>query len=195
MPANPSGVIPFGEVSRGDRADHPINGRQVIVTSYQFQCCGTITAWSTYVSPNRASHRNGVYSITFQVWRPSTPGIDDGCYMMVGEDFYENVILVEETGGLVNRTVPQPSNLIVQPGDVVGFIVSAPNEDENDGIQFNEDDFREEQAWYNEQELMVNTNTCPFPTGPRGVLSGSIRAAPVLSLDIGTYSIIYLDKT
>ena len=101
---------------------------------------------------------------------------------------YENIVLLESTRGLVNRTVPQPNNLTVQPGDVVGFFVTASTGGRNEGIQFNEDDeqgFDKEQAWYNEQFLMISTPACPFPVGSGRVLTGSIRAAPVLSLDIG----------
>ncbi len=188
-PANPSGVIPFGDIATESLINQLQNIRQIIVTSYQFQCCGTITRWQTYVYPLGPNHRDGVYSIIFQVWRPSTPGADDGCYYMVGQDSYENIVLLEGTGGLVNRTVPQPSQLTVQPGDVVGFFVSALGQ--NDGsIQFNQNaelGFDEEQAWFNEVFLMTAGDTCPFPIGPGRVLSGSIRAAPVLSLDIGMY--------
>ena len=113
---------------------------------------------------------------------------------------YENIVLLESTRGLVNRTVPQPSSLTVQPGDVVGFFVTASTGRGNEGIEFSEDDdqgFDEEQAWYNEQFLMISTPSCPFPVGPGRVLTGSIRAAPVLSLDIGNYlnrSIVLIGK-
>ncbi len=154
------------------------------MTSYRFQCCGTITGWQTSVHPAAGGH--GVYRIIFQVWRPSTPGIDDGCYDTVGQDNYENI--TPGTGGLVNRTVPQPSELTVQPGDVIGFLVHSTNDDDN-GIQFNQNaemGYTEEQAWYNEEFLMrLSAEKCPFPLGPGQVLSGSIRAAPVLFLDIG----------
>ena len=157
----------------------------MIVTSYQFQCYGTITAWRTYVHPSGSDHRDGVYTITFQVWRPTE---EVGCHSLVGEDLYENIVLLESTGGLVNRTVPQPSNLSVQPGDVVGFfLVSSPG-GENDGIQFSgtdEQGYDEEQAWYNKDFLTFSTPSCPFPVGPGRVLTASIHAAPVLSLDIG----------
>ena len=110
---------------------------------------------------------------------------------MAGEDFYKNIVLLEETRGLVNRTVPQSTNLTVQPGDVIGFFTFAEGmaEGDEDGIQFNqnsEEGYDEEQAWYNEVFLMVGSRNCPFPIGPRQILTGSIHAAPVFSLDIGT---------
>ena len=190
MPANPHGLHPVATISEESDRDHvqfPLNGKQVIVTSYQFQCCGTITAWRTFVDPSGGSHRNGVYSINFQVWRPSTPGVDDGCYIMAGEDTYENIILLEETRGLVNRTVPQSANLTVQPGDVIGFFAYAPDSDDEDGIQFirdNEEEYDEVQAWYNEMFLQIGSENCPISIGSDQILSGSIRAAPLFFLDI-----------
>ncbi len=88
----------------------------------------------------------------------------------------------------MNRTVPRSTNLTVQPGDVLGFFAFAPERDEEDGIQFNQNSdagYDEEQAWYNEVFLRLSSLTCPFPIGPGQILSGSIRSAPVFSLDIG----------
>ena len=191
VPANPRGIIPSHALTADNRPVLRLNGRQVIVTSYQFQCCGTITAWRTYVSHSGLPHQNGVYSISFQVWRPTTPElVDNGCYIMAGEDRYEKIILPEQPRGLVNRTVPEPSPLNVQPGDVLGFFLTSTME-VTDGIHFNDDEesgFTDEQVWYNTGSLAVNSAACPFPTGPDGVLSGSIRAAPVLSLNIGKCS-------
>ena len=190
-PANSNESIPFGELSNQDRARVSLNNRQVIVTSYQFQCHGNITAWRTYVSPSGESHRDGAYVITFQVWRPSNSAAVDGCYSLVGQDVYRNITLLEATGGLVNRTVPQPSDLTVQPGDVIGFHVFSDRGDNDAGIQFSENEemgFTEEQAWYNEDVLMLfGSEVCPFPVGQDRVLTGSIRAAPVLSIDIGNH--------
>ena len=50
---------------------------QVIITSYEFQCCCNITAWRMYIKPEN----EGFYIITFQVWRPLQM---NGCYELVG---------------------------------------------------------------------------------------------------------------
>ena len=67
------------------------NKTQVIVTSYRFRCCGKITAWLTYVRGTNI--QNGVYDITFQVWRPSPTVQANGCYSLVGENIFTSISL------------------------------------------------------------------------------------------------------
>ena len=188
--------IPFGDLS-GRSVRFP-SLTQAIVTSYQFQCCGDITAWQTYVEPSGRNHRDGVYSIIFQVWRPS-PSVDsDGCYGIVGEDRYEDIQLIEGEGGLVNRTLDPSSFISVQPGDVLGYFTFLDN-DEDGGIQ-HDPDFSTESVWYHtstdENPLISRggvVNSCPFPVGEDAVtrvLTTFSPLGPVFSVDIGKSVIV-----
>ena len=90
----------------------------VIISSYVFECCGSITAWQTYFEPADDSR---IYSISFQVWRPSP--LDNECYSLVGENIFTIISI-----GLVSET-PEPSDILtVQPGDVVGCVMSNESE-------------------------------------------------------------------
>ena len=92
---------------------------QAIITTYQFGCCGSITAWLTHVQPGGGKCKNGAYDIFFQLWRPSSTMQDSGCYSLVGENRFTSIFFGDDD--LVSET-PQPSNIIsVQPGDVVGY--------------------------------------------------------------------------
>ncbi len=126
-------------------------------------------------------HNRGVYSINFQVWRPSPTVNADGCYSLVGENIFPSISFPE--GGLVSET-PAPSNIItVRPGDVVGYFTMSRGGDD-EGIQL-ETDFNDEAVWYNGGDLMSNGGeSCPFPVGPTRTLSASTNAAPVLSIGI-----------
>ena len=116
------GQVPFEDL--GTQAGGLPSGSQAIVTSYQFQCCGRVTRWQTYVAPSGGpmENLNGVYDITFQVWRPGPAVESDGCYSLVGEDMYENVML--EQSQLVNRTVDSSTVISVQPGGCGGVLCS-----------------------------------------------------------------------
>ena len=162
------------------------NGRQAIVTSYQFQCCGDITAWQTYVEPSGGRYENGAYTIHFQVWRPSpTVGSDGaGCYSLVGENRFTSITFSNR--GPISET-PEPSNIIsVQPGDVVGYYVLS-NRGDNGGIQmdFDGDSIN---IYYNEDNggnpISLGPDSCQVRAGENGVLTESISVAPQLSIDI-----------
>ena len=72
------------------------SGTQAIVTSYQFNCCGDISAWEAAVFPNGgANHARGAYNINFQVWRPSPTVETDGCYSLVGENRFSQHHIVK----------------------------------------------------------------------------------------------------
>ncbi len=127
---------------------------------------------------------NGIYTINFQVWRPSPTVNVDGCYSLVGENRFPSITLLE--GGLVSET-PAPSNIItVRPGDVVGYFVMSTNGG-NEGIQL-DTGFNDEAVWYNGGDLISNEGeSCPFPVGSTRILSASTNAAPVLSVDISKW--------
>ena len=182
--------IPFGDLSGRDGSVRFPSLTQAIVTSYKFQCCGDITAWQTYVQPSGGNHRDGVYSIFFQVWRPS-PSVDsDGCYNMVGEDRYADIQLIQGQDGLVNRTLNSSSFISVQPGDVLGYFTILDN-DEDGGIQ-HDPEFSTESVWYHtntEQSPLISRGmSCPFPVGEDAdtrVLTTFSSFGPVFSVDIG----------
>ena len=116
--------IPFEDLGLG--AFGLPTGSQAIVTSYQFHCCGEILEWGARVQPGAGAYANGVYTVHFQVWRPSPTscgGSGDGnCYSLVGENRFPGVTL--EASRLVSET-PQPTNVVsVRPGDVLGYFVS-----------------------------------------------------------------------
>ena len=172
-----------------DTDDDPVrlpNGRQAIVTSYLFQCCGDITAWQTYVEPSGARHQDGAYTIHFQVWRPS-PTVDSdgaGCYSLVGENRFTNITLINRA---VSET-PEPTNIIsVQPGDVVGYYVLSSQERDDDGIQMDSDD-DSINLYYNEDNggnpISLGPDSCQVRAGDGGLLTGSTSAAPQLRIDI-----------
>ena len=104
------GETVFGETAFGDVLFSLLPSEsQVIITSYEFQCCCNITGWKTYIKPKN----EGLYIITFQVWRPLQM---NGCYELVGANRFVNI-----ESGIINKT-PDPSDVIAaQPGDVVGF--------------------------------------------------------------------------
>ena len=147
-----------------------------------FQCCGRVTRWQTRMQPGESSFEFGYYSIIFQVWRPGPAVESDGCYSLVGEDVYNDVILTNP-GRLANRTVDSSTVISVQPGDVVGFFVfSAGGLFADEGIQLKEDG--EESVWYSvEESAPVPEGLCPFPV--ETYLSSSTTAGPVISIDIG----------
>ena len=163
------------------------SGTQAIITSYMFRCCGNITAWQTYVQPGGMNHQKGVYDITFQVWRPSPTLQKSGCYSLVGENRFTNILLGVE--GLVNET-PEPSNILsVQPGDVVGYYTFSRAQQDNstNGIQLvasrNLD-----MVWFHtssrSEPVIRGALNCPFRLGIDGILTKYIEAAPVLSVRV-----------
>ena len=180
--------IPFGDLGGGGSSERFPSLTQAIVTSYEFQCCGDITAWQTYVEPSGGNHRDGEYSIIFQVWRPS-PSVDiDGCYDIVGDDRYTDIQLIQGEDGLVNRTLDPSSFISVQPGDVLGYYTYL--DDENGGIQ-HDPNFDTESVWYHthtdDDPLMSRGMSCPFPVGEGTdrVLTTFSSLGPVFSIDIG----------
>ena len=179
-------ALPFDQLR--DTDSDPVrlpNGRQAIVTSYQFQCCGDITAWQTYVERSGAKYENGVYTIHFQVWRPSpTVGSDGaGCYSLVGENRFTSIRLINR---VVSET-PEPTNIIsVQPGDVVGYYVLSSERDD-DGIQMDSND-DSINIYYNEDNggnpISLGPDSCQVSVGFQGLLTEFTSAAPQLSIDI-----------
>ena len=168
------------------------NSTQAIITSYRFNCCGTIESWEAAVHPDGGGHRDGGHTIHFQVWRPSPTVEIDGCYSLVGENRFTSITL--NTDDLVSET-PEPSNIIsVRPGDVVGYYTITNGNNPDEGIQLNDDDvlFSTETVWYHtgtDEALMFRGEMCPFPVSASsnsGFLTQSTDFGPIVSANIRT---------
>ena len=180
--------IPFEDLSGDGDPDRIPTERQVIVASYQFQCCGNITRWQTFVEPG-GGREDGEYTIIFQVWRPGLGVELDGCYSLIGQDIYADIELGRD--GLVDRTLGPKGFLPVQPGDVVGYSMSRVGRTgERDGIQLEprgEDEG--EEMWYQSDAdpLTTGSGSCLFSVGIEEgrTLRSFTNSAPILSVDIG----------
>ena len=188
-------LLPFRD---GNRSPRLPSGSQAIITTYQFGCCGDITAWQTYVQPGGGKHRDGVYDIFFQVWRPSPTVQDNGCYSLVGENRFTSIHLGDD--GLVSKT-PKPSNIIsVQPGDVVGYYTFSRDDPDNSGSQGIQldTDYTDDIVWYladfTPDSITLEATNCPLPVGdgPDRILTSSTNAGPVLSASISKLLSTYL---
>jgi hypothetical protein len=180
--------IPFEDLGPGRASERLPTERQVIITSYQFRCCGNITRWQTYVEPGEDTE-DGMYSISFQVWRPFSGAQDGRCYYTTGEDNYDQIDL--GANGLVDRTLEPANYLTVQPGDVVGyFMIREEMTDVMDGIQLDsriDNDDGGEEVWYSDDSIPELNNECLFSvgSGPGRTLRLFTNSAPVLSVDVG----------
>ena len=160
---------------------------QVLVTSYQFQCCGNVTRWQTYVRPGGGAHQ-GVYTISFQVWRDSKAG----CYQLMGQDDYDDIPL--GAGGLVDRALQPEQYIAVQPGDVLGYYMSNDNRENNDeeGIELITDG--NEVLWYFTNTLedffLIGPPQCLVMVGINGTLPNFSNSAPVFNVEIGRYDVV-----
>ena len=155
------------------------SGTQAIITSYKFGCCGNITTWQTYVEPGGDDHQ-GVYDISFQVWRPSPTVQESGCFSLVGENKFTSISLGD--GGLVSKT-PEPSNILtVQPGDVVGYYTISRG-GMGDGLQLDKSQ-NIDSIWYHtiSESFAPGTADCPLPVGIDKILTSFTNGSPVLSV-------------
>ena len=180
--------IPFEDLGGNGASDRIPTERQVIVASYQFQCCGNITRWQTFVEPGGGG-QDGEYNIIFQVWRPGEGVEVDGCYSLIGQDIYAEIDLGGD--GLVDRNLEPEGFLPVQRGDVVGyFMLRESRIGERDGIQLErrEDDEGEE-MWYQSdaETIVIGSGTCIFSVGAEDgrSLRSFTNSAPVLRVDVG----------
>ena len=109
----------------------------------------------------------------------------------MGENQYDNIQLVVDSGGLVNETVPSSNIITVQPGDVVGYYTESENGG-NEGIQL-DTSYSDETIWYHtnsdDDPLIFLNGDCPYPIGSQSVLKSSTNAGPILSVEIGKKAI------
>lgn len=172
--------IPFQDLGRGTSVFS--SGSQVIIPSYTFQCCGTITLWRTFVRPG-GGREDGRYDITFQVWRPSDTVLISGCYSLVGENAFHGIDL--GGGGLVCEVALAGSEIRVQPGDVVGFCGTHANGGER-GVQL-DDSVESEAVWYAVDAQPSGDPQCVYSVGSGSgrMLRSFTSHAPILSVTLG----------
>ena len=173
--SNGTRPLPPFERTSDDEFRLAVNPIQAIITSYRFDCCGVITGWGTFTSLN-----NSYYSISFQVWRPSSPSI--GCYYLIGvNNSTQNTDPAIK--GLISVSVQLSKRIRVQPGDVVGFNFTSDKK-QKDGILFSIDEsYGEESVWFETAGDKVKLNveigqtTCP---------DGSFtNLAPLITVTVG----------
>ena len=123
---------------------------------------------------------DGLYDITFQVWRPSGNVLSSGCYSLVGENAFSRIDLGE--GGLVCEAPPAGSEIRVQPGDVVGFHVTHARGGDK-GVQL-DGSFDSEMVWYDVDAQPSGDSQCVGSESGR-TLQSFTNHAPILSVSLG----------
>ncbi len=158
------------------------SGAQVIIPSYTFQCCGTVTLWRTFMEPGGRAE-DDQYDITFQVWRPSDTVLSSGCYSLVGQNAFRGIDIGD--GGLMCEPAPAGSEIRVQPGDVVGF--HSTHADGGDrGVQL-DDSVESERVWYARDAQPSGDPQCVYSVGSQSgrILQSFTNHAPILSVTLG----------
>ena len=151
------------------------NPIQTIITSYEFQCCGIITGWGAYVQPGGGRDENGVYSITFQVWRPTST--DGNRYVKVGENIFLAVTL---SFSAIRETLALNEGLHFQPGDVVGYYLEQNNGRTDGGLQ-PDTSFTQETLYYATGNTGLQSE-CVLEVGSTADLSMSTNLGPIISV-------------
>ena len=149
-----------------------VNPIQAIITSYRFQCCGIISGWSAAVEKGGMGH-DGVYSIRFQVWRPS----DGNGYIKIGENYFESVQLNPDS--VIEETPASNERLHFQPGDVIGYYLEQSGQTDG-GLQF-DTSFSQETLYYATGNTNLQTD-CLLQVGSNGDLSMSTNLGPIISV-------------
>ena len=140
-----------------------------LIYSYVFNCCGRITEWGAFVERSSEQYVNGVYSIAFNVFRLNSPS---GKFSNIGTNIFQNITLgIDLARGLIRETPVASEIISVQPGDRIGFAVTAYNNGD-DGIQFAGDNdniypYEEESVWFTNYNVMSSlqlhfTNLAPL---------------------------------
>jgi len=95
-------------------------GRQIIVTSFVFNCNGRVTSIAVSMSSNGGSSDLPV----IQIWRP-TP-LDSNVYRNIGQVQVTNTTNITRNHHYTNTTFSNNTELKFQRGDVIGYYQS-PN--------------------------------------------------------------------
>ena len=99
----------------------------------------------------------------------------------MGENTFRDIIL--GPGGEVCESPPPDEQIMVQPGDVVGFYQTHDNGG-NRGIQIHQG-YSQEKVWSQVDPQPTGDQQCRFPVGPGRVLQSFTEHAPILSVTIG----------
>ena len=166
----------------GDQTDTRIQADriQAIIPAYTFTCHGRVVQWGACVQSGGGGER---YDIDFQVLRQSPvsdPGVD--CYSLVGSNLIENGQPVDRC---ILYDVPVEEQVLVQPGDVVGFFSDDVNRDFNDSVQVIESR-QDVVVHYRERDTIPATDpeSCMFVVGP-GQIDSMTVGAPVITAVVG----------
>ena len=108
---------------------------------------------------------------------------NNGCYHLVGENTFTDIILGQ--GGEVCEAPTTQQQIAVQPGDVVGFYQSHDNGG-NRGIQIHEG-YSRESVWYQVNPQPLTNQQCTYSVGLDGILQTFTEHAPILAVTIGMW--------
>ena len=191
LQTNNSNRLPLFQGYRAPPEERIQHQHQAIIPTYRFNCCGNITAWGVDLNAVAAKAK---FSFDFQVWRPSPTVANDGCYSLVANYLMESISPPLTTIEHVARVTPLPSNqLLFQPGDVLGLYVesigSGDSDFDNGVVLLQNDGFSKELIWHASiTALTSSSGSCSYPVGSSRVLRQTTQAAPVISIDVTTYS-------
>ncbi len=177
----------FGDRDGAPRLDNSI---QAIIPEYTFTCRGSVVQWGACVNPRSNDDQ---YDIYFEVWRPMDT---DGCYSLVGSNFVNNGVAanVHNVRSCIVIDVPENDQVIVEPGDVVGFYTDHRDIDDDDdsgtgGVELDERaQFTNLEVWY---RSLSNPSQSELEANPLCVGNGNdlptLRTgdAPVITAVIG----------
>ena len=117
-------------VDQGEHSPGLLVGIQVLIPTYQFSCYGKVTRWGI------ATERQGRHSIYLQVWRITNRHYGFPVYSLVGANKFD--IEPSKPQILYYISPPTMDQIIVQPGDVIGFYLQNNSSIEDDfTIQYN----------------------------------------------------------
>ena len=158
-------------------------GYQVIIPSYQFQCCGNITHWHVLFFQEEESR----VDLELQVWRPSpTATVNNStghCYSNVGKNLFTSVLSDDD--------LIAPEEIEFLPGDVVGFrVLNLSNNTDHDnsiekGVVVLNDIKNDEEVWFARTgDLVGGDSGCFLSVGSNGILNTFTTAAPIISVSV-----------
>ena len=168
----------FGDRSGGD--PKLPNSIQAIIPAYTFTCRGSVVQWGACVDPRED---NNEYDIYFEVWRPTDT---IGCYSLVGSNFVDNGAPgnIHNVRACVVIDVPEDEQVIVEPGDVVGFYSDHVNG--NGGVELDEGtQYANLEVWYrNPSQNDLEANSLCVGVG-EDLSTRHAGEAPVITAKIG----------
>ncbi len=169
----------------GDRDGVPRlpNSIQAIIPEYTFTCRGSVVQWGACVDP-RAN--DDLYDIYFEVWRPTDT---NDCYSLVDSNFVNDGVAatVHNVRSCIVIDVPENDQVIVEPGDVVGFYTN--HDGGTGGVELDEGvQYTNLEVWY---RSLSNPSQSELEANPLCVGNGNnlptLRpgGAPVITAVVG----------